>query len=209
LILGVFLVTKRGRFALIGLSLFVIFFSVNFISNLEKARLKEFVVFNIGKKTLVSFRSGEKLIFIDVDTSKIEFNDKYEFFTKSYISKVCDKSLVEVFNPCIKDIKSSFGLNQIASQKGLSVFRFNKEIIAIPFDKSLDKYMVNSKMTVDYLVINQFCSAKIFDFFNPKMVIVDPSVSKHKTSEIAIKCRQNGIPCYLVATQGAFIKTNS
>jgi len=209
LIFGIFLVTKRGRFALIGLSLFVTFFSVNLISNLEKARLKEFVVFNIGKKSLVSFRSGEKLIFIDIDTTKKEFNDKYEFFTKSYISEVCDKSSVEVFNPFTRGIKPTCSLNQIASQRGVSFFRFNKELIAIPFDKSLDKYSVNSKITVDYLVITQFCSAKIFDFFNPKMVIVDSSVSKHKSSEIAIKCRQNGIPCYLVSTQGAFIKAVS
>lgn len=204
LILALLLVTKQGRYALIGLSLFAAFFGINLISNIEKSRLREFVVFNIGKKSLVSFRSGERLIFIDTDTTKRNFSEKYDFFTKSYISKVSSRSSVEVFNPFNNEQSS-----QILTHKGVSIVNFNKVLIAIPFEKILDNYLVINKMTVDYLVINQFCPAKIFDFFDPKMVIVDSSVSKHKMSEIALKCRQNEIPCYLVSTQGAFIKAVS
>lgn len=201
------LVTKRGVYALIGLSLFVIYFSLNLFSNIEKSRLKEFVVFNIGKKSLVSYSLGEKLVFIDVDTTKREFNKKYDFFIKNYISKVSNSSSVEVFNPFFVEPKSNSKFWNVTTLNGISFVSINNELIAIPFEKELDNYLISKKMHIDYLVINQFCSSKILNFFKPKIVIVDSSVSKHKTSEIISKCRQSGIPFYLVATQGAYIKT--
>ncbi|HCT30010.1 MAG TPA: hypothetical protein DIW31_04620 [Bacteroidales bacterium] len=207
LVLTLFLVTKYGRYLIIVLSLFVILLGLNFISKIKKSYLKEFVVFNIGKSSLVSFRSGNKLVFVDTDSSKRTFGEKYDFFTKGYISKVCNRADVEVINPFDAKVAPKINSTQFALQHGVTIFNFDKKLIAITYDKSLDGFESRSWVDVDYLVINQFYPSTIFNYLNPKMVIVDSSVSKYKVMEIALKCRHDGIPCYIVSTHGAFIKT--
>lgn len=204
--LAFFLASKRGRFALIGLSFLAIFLIDSLILKVERSSVKEFIVFNIGKKSLVSFRVGEKLTFVDVDTSKVDFGEKYDFFVKGYVTKVNSNCKFDVINPFNKSVQAKPKYLYPLDYKGVSVMSFNNRIFVIPYDKNLSKFEAKRKMDVDYLLITKYFPAKGFSFFNPKLVIIDSSVSKQKAIEFTLKCREIGIPCYVVTAQGAFIK---
>lgn len=205
LALAFFLVTKRTRFVFIGLSLFVVFLCLNVKLKVDKLHKAEFVVFNINKKSLVSFRSGESLIFIDVDTVGASFVEKYNFFVKGYVSSVSSINDIEVINPPQSSFKPKFNIVDIRSQQGISLIQFKSKTIAIPFDKSLDKWKGKQKIDVDYLIVNRYLPYSVLDFIKPKMVIIDSSVSKRVLLNMTIKCRSNSIPYYITSSQGAFI----
>ncbi len=200
-----YLITKRSRFVFVSLSLIVFFLVLNLKSYIENNQAKEIVFYNVNKKSLVSFRLGESLIFVDVDTTKIQFVDKYDFFTKGYISSVCAGKDIVIINPSQNKIKANNAILGIKNQHGISMINFMNKTIAIPFSKSLNGFKSNRKFNIDYLVVNNFCSYGVLDFFNPKMVIIDSSVSKYALVDIVLKCRHDGIPYYITSAQGAFV----
>jgi competence protein ComEC len=64
LALSFYLVTKRFRYISATLLLIIVFLSLNLDADIQRANTKEFVVFNIGTKSLMSFRSGNSIIFL-------------------------------------------------------------------------------------------------------------------------------------------------
>ncbi len=206
LALSFYLVTKQKRFITSTLLLIIIFLSLNLDAYIKKTNAKEFICFNISKRSLLSFRSGSSLLFIDVDTSKNQFSEKYNFFVKGYISAVGAVKNYNVINPLLKGmIKGNGPPLKIQNQQGVSLISFFNKTIVIPFDKSLDKKKCNQKLAVDYLLINRYSPHRVFDFFKPKMVIIDSSVSRYTLADITLKCKQVGIPYYITSVQGAFM----
>jgi len=175
---------------------------------MQKSRANELVVYNINKKSLVSFRTGGRLFFVDVDTSKEKFAEKYNFFVKGYISAVGAVTSYEVVNPILK--RSTSGNDSFAkaiNRMGVTLISFNDKIMAIPYDKNLDRMVVNHQMVVDFLVINRYSPYKVLDFFNPKVVIIDSSVSKQTIKNVTLACSQKHLPFYITSSQGAYVKT--
>ena len=204
LVLSFYLVLKQNKY-IIGTLLFIIaFLCLNLDSHIKKATTKEFIVFNINKKSLLSFRSGNNLLFIDIDTSRSQFAEKYNFFVKGYISSVGAIKNIVVINPLQKNITDST-LFKVKGQQGLSLIYFLNKTFVVPFDKSLDNFKCKHKLQVDYLIINRYSSYRIFDFLKPKMVIIDSSVSKRALSDITLKCNLEGIPYYITSALGAFV----
>lgn len=203
LMITLYLISKRYRYIFSTLLLLAVFLMLNSFSILKKASTKEFIVFNVNKKSLVSFRSGDQLIFFDADTSKIKFEDKYNFYIKGYLSSVGANKTYKVSNLSQEDIKSSF--IQSKTLKGIALVNFEGKAIAIPFNKDLDKQSCKRRLSIDYLIINRYYPKRIFDFIEPRMVIIDSSVSKRALTEITTKCSQEGIPYRITSLQGAFI----
>jgi hypothetical protein len=111
-----------------------------------------------------------------------------------------------VLNPLSNEmIRGTSATLKVHNGQGVSLISFVNRSIVIPFDKSLDKKVCSQKLSIDYLVINRYSPYRVFDFFKPRMVIIDSSVSKHALAEIMRKCRQEGIPCYITSAQGAFV----
>jgi len=203
LMITLYLISKRYRYIFSTLLLLAVFLILNSFSILKKANTKEFIVFNVNKKSLVSFRSGDQLIFFDADTSKDKFEDKYNFYIKGYLSSVGANKTYKVSHLPQEDIKSS--IIQSKTFKGITLVTFEGKTIAIPFNKNLDKQSCKRRLSIDYLIINSYYPNKIFDFIEPRMVILDSSVSKRTLTEITLKCNQKGIPYRITSSQGAFI----
>jgi len=207
LFLSIYLLSKRVKYFFAALLLIVAFLGLNINRYLNSAKANELVVYSINKKSLVSFRSGENLIFIDVDTSKETFSEKYNFFVKGYVSSVGAMKSFKVINPTLKDsTNDNNSFAEILNRQGITLVSFYDKTIAIPFERSLDKTIpARRRMAVDYLVINRFTPYKVLNFFNPKMVIIDSSASKHSIADISIACKHQNIPCYITSLQGAFV----
>jgi len=206
LALSFYLITKRYRYIFSTLFLLSIFLSLNLYSTIKKAKTREFIVYSINKKSLVSFRVGEKLVFFDVDTSKQVFEDKYNFYVKGYISAVGANKQYKVHNLTSgnqSDVLAEFV--NAKTQKGIALVNFEGKTIVIPFEKSLDNQISKQKLNIDYLVINRYYPNRIFDFVKPKLVIIDSSVSKRTLADITLKCNQEGIPYYITSSKGAYI----
>ena len=207
LFLSIYLLSKKAKYLFASLVLIVAFMAINLILTIEKSNANELVVYNINKKSLVSFRTGGKLFFVDIDTSKEKFSEKYNFFVKGYISSVGAITSYEVVNPILKG--STNGNDSFAkaiNRKGVVLISFNGRIVAIPYDKSLDRLVVNRQMAVDYLLINRYSPYKVLDFFNPKVVIIDSSVSKQTLKNVTLACNQKHLPFYITSSQGAYVK---
>lgn len=204
--ISLYLVSKRNRYIFVTLSLAILFLFLNLESYIKKVNAKEFIVFNISKKSLVSIRLGSNLLFIDTDTSRKPFGEKYNFFVKGYISSVGLAKDYKVEIPCAKEIiTSDYSPIKLKSLHGVSFISFNSKTIVIPYDKSLAKFECADRFKVDYLIINQYSSIKILDFFRPNMVIIDSSTSKYVLRDIALLCRKENIPYYITSERGAFI----
>ena len=203
--LSIYLLSKRVKYLIAGLILIVIFLGINLNSYISRTKAVEFIVFNISKKSLVGFRANDKLIFVDVDTSDVQFADKYNFFVKGYISSVGAMKRFEVVNPTLGNIEGFNGsLIKIQNRKGIALLLFQGKTIAIPFERSLDRMVSKSRLVVDYLVINKFYPYKVLNFIEPKMVIIDSSASKHAVADITLACKLARIPYYITSSQGAF-----
>lgn len=204
-VLSVYLITQRTRFIHLGLSLIAFFLILNLKSYITRIQTKEFVVYNINKKSLVSFRIGEKILFIDVDTTKEQFAEKYNFFVKGYVSSVGATNKLLIVNPLQKEVMTSVSMLEIKNQYGVSFIHFMNKTVAIPFDRTLNSYKVGKKFKVDYLVINRYFPYKVLDLLKPSLVIIDSSVSKHVIKDIKLKCIHAGIPYYITSLQGACV----
>jgi competence protein ComEC len=202
--LSIYLLSKRVRYLITGLILVVLFLGLNLNSYIRKAKTVEFIVFNINKKSLVGFRTNQQLAFVEVDTSKMQFAEKYNFFVKGYISSVGAIKSYEVVNPFLQNKNDLGSFITVQNRQGLSLLYFQGKTIAIPFERSLDKFVGKSRMVVDYLVINKFYPYRVLDFINPRMVIIDSSASKHAIEDVTLACKLQGIPFHITSTQGAF-----
>jgi len=201
-----YLITKRNRYILATLLLIIVFLGLNLESCIKKANTNEFIVFNISKKSLISFRSGNSLVFVDLDTSKNQFNEKYEYYVKGYISSVGVVKNYEILNPLANEIIRIHGTPiKVQNQFGISAYSFMNRSIVIPYNQSLDKILCPKKLAVDFLVINRYSPCRVFDFFKPKVVIIDSSVSKHTLADVTQLCKQGGMPYYITSAQGAFV----
>jgi competence protein ComEC len=205
ILLSIYLLSKRVKYFIAGLMLVALFLGLNLHSYIRKTKTVEIIVFNISKKSLVGFRTNEQLAFIDVDTSDMQFAEKYNFFVKGFISSVGATKKFEVINPTVQNSDElSHSWLRIRNRQGLSLLSFYGKTIAIPFDRSLDKLAGKSRMEVDYLVINRFYPYRVLDFIKPRMVIIDSSASKRAIADITLACKLQGIPFYITSTQGAF-----
>lgn len=201
--LSIYLTTKRYKYIFIALSLFIVFLGLNLGSYIKKEKSKEFIVFNINKKSLIGFRVSNDVLFIDEDSSRNQFTDKYNFFIKGYLSSMGAIRDYKVIRPQFNEMirNQSF---EIKHRQGVSIINFINKTIVIPFNKTLDKYSSNHRLSVDYLIINRNYPVRIFDFFQPKMVIIDSSVPKNELADILLKCKLEDQPYYVTSLQGAF-----
>lgn len=204
--LSIYFLSRRYIYLLLPFLCIVLFLGINLYSSAIASERSEVVVYNIPKKSLISLNSNRKLFFLDFDSSANEFNDKYNFFIKGYISNSGDPNHYEVLNPLIKggSNKENNPFN-VHSRKGFLFFYFNNKSFAIPYTDSLKKFRPDKTLMVDYLIINNHYSESILTFIKPKMVVVDPSVSNYKASSIVLDCNRNKIPIYIVSSKGAFV----
>jgi len=141
-----------------------------------------------------------------VDTSKEGFSEKYNYFVKGYISSVAAIRGFEVVNPFSKvDVTGYEKCIRILNRNGVAFVEFIDKIIAIPYNKTLDKSTIGVRFEVDYLVVNRYSPKRVLNFFKPKVVIVDSSVSKYELAKAADECKQQNIPFYITSSQGAYI----
>lgn len=209
LLFSFFLVSKRSRYVIAALGLIVIYFFLNLSYYIKGTQEKEFVVYNINKKSLVSFRAGKNLVFFDVDSGMTPFAEKYGFFTKGYISSVCAEKEIVIINPSRNSTNQNNPILEIKNLYGVSMIYFVNKSIAIPFNKSLNRIITDHKFEVDYLVINKYCPKRILDFFDPRMVIIDASLSRFALADIIQKCKKYDIPYFIVSAQGAYLMNES
>ncbi|RPH32101.1 MAG: ComEC family competence protein [Bacteroidales bacterium] len=205
LLVSLYLVMRNGRFVFASLLLLISFFALNLHYHIDSLHTNEFIVYNINKKSLVSFCSGRNLLFVDIDTNKVQFTDKYDFFTKGYISSVGAIKDIIVVNPLQEPINTNGRIIKIKEMHGVSLIDFNNKTIAIPFNTSLNRFIGSKRFEVDYLVINKYYPYNVFDLLKPKRVIIDSSVSKYALADIVMKCRLEGISYYCTSVEGAFV----
>ncbi|NVO09842.1 MAG: ComEC/Rec2 family competence protein [Bacteroidales bacterium] len=203
--LSIYLTSKRVKYIFASLILLLIFLGLRLNGYIDKSEAKELIVYNINKKSLVSLRANEKLMFIDIDTSSEQFSDKYNFYIKGYISAVGSDGY-DVINPELKAKASNNDLFvKTTNHQGITIIAFCDKTIAIPFRPDLDKMVSNGRLDVDYLVINKYHPYRVLDFFKPRMVIIDSSVSKQALANITQRCKLDGTPFYITSSQGAFV----
>ncbi len=206
LFLSIYIISKRVKYIFASLLLLFVFLGLRLNIYIDKSEAKELVVYNINKKSLVSFRASEKLMFVDVDTSSEQFSDKYNFYVKGYISAVGSDNRYDVINPELRaKASSNDSFVKTTNHQGVTIIAFCDKTIAIPFKPDLDKMVSNGRLDVDYLVINKFYPHKILDFFKPKMIIIDSSVPKQALATITQRCKLDGTPYYITSSQGAFV----
>lgn len=209
ILLSIYLLSKRVGYLFSGLVLIIVFLGLNFASIYENSKANEMVVFNINKKSLVSFRVSNQLMFIDTDTSKVAFSEKYNFFVKGYISAVGANKTYGVLKPSMNDsVAIKNGFLQTANRYGITFISYLNKTIAISFERTLDKMVGDSHVAVDYLVINKYYPRKALDFIDPKFVILDSSASKRTIDEVSLACKLRNIPFHITSSQGAFIIDN-
>ena len=174
---------------------------------------KQLIIYDIPKKSLVSLKSGNKLTYIDFDTTqyntrsndviKEEFLKKYKFFIKGYIDKEGGINCLKLLNPFLKEQDKT--QNNILKRYGVLLVAFKEKLFAIPYDNSLLKYANSKKLDVDYLLFKGDISERILNHIQPKMVVIDDSVNKQKATNIIVYCTSLNIPVYSIPSNGAFV----
>ncbi|MHC1702387.1 MAG: ComEC/Rec2 family competence protein [Tenuifilaceae bacterium] len=213
LFISLYIVSKKYYALLFVLISLASFLTINLFSTYEGVRKNEIVVFDVPKKSLLSLRSGNELLFLDFDTTQKyknpnndDFFKNYGFYTKGYISSIGVNKQFAVYNPYAKDesYKKISSVN-LYDKNGVIFIHFNNNTIAVPHDNLLKDYTCTNSLSVDYLLVRSDISKNIFNFINPKMVIIDRSVTKKIANSITLLCNENNTPVHIISSQGAFI----
>lgn len=215
---SIYVLTKRYTVLLMSLVWLSLFLLINLTSTIQNGKKNELVVFDIPKKTLISLRSGNDIIYLDFDTSTVKKNDtqikeqfqkNYNFFIKSYTSIAGASKRFAIYNPYnhFMPIPSN-GQFGFYKKEGVVFINLHGKSIAIPSEKIHVKSIIDNKLVVDYLVIRSGVTENILNVINPKMVIIDRSISKKLATTFSFYCSKQKIPFHLISSQGAFILTN-
>jgi competence protein ComEC len=207
--ISIFIILKNRQFLFISLICLVCFLSVNFLRTCKIYRQKKITVFNINKYTAINFINGRNnYLLTDLNPEKnrrILLNTVQNYWLKygvNDISKIIDicpsGDIKMIYDNCAElHIKQLF--NNI-------FIGFRDKKLLILNNSDLFEYTGNEKYRLDYLIIsnNLKCDIRtITNMFDIDRIIIDSSNDFRTRQFWEKECKEYGIDCNIISTEGA------
>lgn len=173
---------------------------------IQQMEQKNLIVYHASKNSAIGFINGKNQTLL-INSAVIN-DEKFQQYN-------------------IKGTEDGFGINE---SRKINRDSLNK---AITCDKTTQMYVINQQLfyfggkrialldslpkkgillgkplKVDYIILNKQSKFKIeqlLDFYNPKLIIIEPSVSVYKREKWIEECKNADIASYSIAINGAYI----
>jgi competence protein ComEC len=180
---------QKKKFSALALSLsFILFFIIiSFTNNYNTLKSKQVIVYSDNSNTHVDFIEGKTHYVFTTDS-----NSLIKTAQGFWITRKLEKPLRLTDNP-----NYSHGFIQFRGKKFL-----------ILTDSLLRNKYIERKISIDYLIVGNKIKPKInqiLECVNPKVIVVDKTISKWYSEQISKICVQKQIRFYSVAEKGACI----
>lgn len=194
----VYFSSRKYYFLFTGLSVLVIFFSVQATKKIIHSNQQIFAVYDIPGKSAASFISGRQNImpFSKIDSMDIALHLQYYWSRLGLKDNLinCPTSVIST---------SSTGLlveNQFAqfNNTRYAFIQKNSDVPPVPTKLKLHCIVISGNYDLDI--------ASIKNAFNFDTLIFDSSVPDYKLEKWEAECKQLHLPYYNVKTQGAYIE---
>jgi competence protein ComEC len=182
LLLAFYLFSGRYRHAVLFLSCFLIYFSIDTIDSYQKINRKTFAVYNTpGVSAINKIENGKNYLYYQGDLQDIH----------KKISNFWIKSRV----PPPERIAEPYFL--IGTKK-----------VFVLTDDSYKKCQTNSPLPVDFLVLSNnapYTVSELCGLFHFQLLIADSSNSNHQLKKWKEQCSKMNVTCHIVKEQGAYL----
>lgn len=201
----VFFLTRKGSWAIAGLTLMVIFFTTVTIKRWNNLQQHRMVVYAVKGHSVVDFIEGKKYITL-TDLTGQEYANARNWYLENTRNHFGVKPVGQVvFNRDTLDLITQ-SLPGVAKINAHTYFAQGKSVVIIGRDFPL--IHSTEPLAVNYIILRQNCPIspeKLQQLFTFDLLIFDSSCFSRMVSEWSAYCSEKGIPFYNVNTSGALI----
>ncbi len=210
LALSLFLIRKKSRYIFCFFTAVALFLSINAYSIFHTKHQKVIAVYHVEKTTAIGFITGEKAwLSGDFDTTGSQENVLY------YVSNHFNRLRIRHWN-CItlEEHENEMEAPDLTDMEDGPVISgnfiwFHGRRICLIDGEWPDRHPEKTPYDLDCVIIRhdpEIPHDGFFEHFRVRQIVLDPSISFYWEEVMKEKCVELEIPCYVVRTEGAWIR---